>query len=141
MQPRLDSKRNRRRRWLERNETDSGGDASPQIIEIITKRCLLFIRGARQMIFAQQNVFTRRKRKRSQHRQLEQIPRMSGKSDDDRSSTAKQPNSSGRVRGHPTPGGGAKFVFVKGSHRPRPLSHLCRSLIDKITPTTRSRQY
>ena len=34
----------------------------------------------------------------------------------------------------------AKFVFVKGSHRPRPLTHLCRSLIDNITPTTRSRQ-
>ena len=54
MQPRLDSKRNRRRRRrLKRNETDSGGDASPQIIEIITKCCLLFIRGARQIIFAQ----------------------------------------------------------------------------------------
>ena len=34
----------------------------------------------------------------------------------------------------------AKFVFAGGSHRPRPLICLCRSLIDKITPTTRSRQ-
>ena len=35
---------------------------------------------------------------------------------------------------------GSEICFVKGSHRPRPLTHLCRSLIDKITPTTRSRQ-
>ena len=30
----------------------------------------------------------------------------------------------------------AKYVFVKGSHRPRPLTRLRRSLIDKTTPTT-----
>ena len=30
----------------------------------------------------------------------------------------------------------AKFCFVKGSHRPRPLAHLRRSLIDKTTPIT-----
>ena len=41
------------------------------------------------------------KRKRSRHRQLEQIARMSGKSDDARSSTANQRISSGRFRGHP----------------------------------------
>ena len=31
---------------------------------------------------------------------------------------------------------GAKFFYVKGSHRPRPLTRLRRSLIDKTTPIT-----
>ena len=30
----------------------------------------------------------------------------------------------------------AKFFYVKGSHRPRPLTRLRRSLIDKTTPIT-----
>ena len=36
----------------------------------------------------------------------------------------------------PTAVRGAKFFYVKGSHRPRPLTRLRRSLIDKTPPIT-----
>ena len=38
--------------------------------------------------------------------------------------------------GDPLETPGAKFFYVKGSHRPRPLTRLRRSLIDKTPPIT-----
>ena len=112
LEPRLDSKRNRRWRRLETKP-----------VEIITKHCLLLFapsikQYSRNRIaskyqyhasaYSLQTICCRfiylheENANADVHGQLEQIARMNGKSYDRRSSTANQRNSSGRFRGHPT---------------------------------------
>ena len=115
LHPRLDSKRNRRRRRLETKLMATRGNNYQTLPIVYSHRASNDIRATDLLLntiimlphivyklYVPFYLFTLRKRKLWRHGQLEQIARISGKSYDRRSSTANQRNSSGRFRGHPT---------------------------------------